>query len=66
MAPITPTVPTELMMIFDLPSNVPVVPPAVPDIDLTEIKPGPPLPSVNVTLSANVIAPRITSTLGLL
>ena len=66
MAPITPTVPTELIVIFDLPSNAPVVPPAVPDIDLTEIKPGPPLPKVRVTLSPKVIAPNMTSTFGLL
>ena len=66
IAPSTVTVPEELIVIFDLPNKDPLVPPAVPEIDLTDIKPGPPLPRVNVTLSARVIAPRITSTFGLL
>ena len=66
MAPRMLTVPTELMVTLDLPNNAPVVPPVVPEIDLTEIKPGPPLPSVRVTLSANVIAPNTTLTFGLL
>ena len=66
MAPRTRTVPTELIVIFDLPERLPVVIPIVPEIDLTEINPGPPLPRVKVTLSPNVIAPKMTSTFGLL
>ena len=65
-APRRLTVPTELITILDLPNNVPVVPPAVPEIDLTEINPGPALPRVSVTLSASVIAPSTTLTFGLL
>ena len=63
--PRTRTVPAESITTFDLPDNNPVVPPAVPEIDLTDIRPGPPLPKVRVTLSPRVIAPKITSTFGL-
>jgi len=66
IAPRILTAPTELMTIFDLPNKVPIVPPAVPEIDFTEIKPGPALPRVKVTLSPSVMAPRTTVTFGLL
>ena len=60
------TAAAELIVIFDFPNNVPVVPPVVPLIDFTKIKPGPPLPKVIVTLSASVILPSTTSMFGLL
>ena len=63
--PSTRTVPTESITTLDLPERTPAVLVAVPEIDLTDIKPGPPLPNVRVTLSPRVIAPKITSTFGL-
>ena len=63
--PRTRTVPVESITIFDFPNSDPVLPPAVPEIDLTDIRPGPPLPNVRVTLSPRVIAPKMTSTFGL-